>query len=552
LSKNSEKLLALAREEFGELTEAEVKFFTAVADGKQADFNENGKDERDPANDPANSDQWGEDRQLKADRIAWVFLDREAVQFVTHKGVELKGGRVSGIIGLDGCRRQFPIHFCHCKIDDGLEIRGASLGHLDLSGSHIGGLWGENVEIKGPVHLREGFVASSIVTFSRAVIEGDFDCTDGVFLCRDQEALDLDGTTIGGYVFLRGKFKAKSLVYLLGTRIRGSLECQGASFGSSKGLVLLCDRMEVGGSVFFGDGFQCFGELSMAGSEIKGNLSLDRGSFSNMSGNAITADGMSVHGSLYFRQSKQVNGVVSFAVVRINGTFQYLNVQMKEAYCLDLRGARVGRLWDDLTSWPATQGALRLDGFTFDSLDSNAPHQASSRIKWISLQSQDQFCPQPYEQLASVLEKQGYDKDAREIRIQKRIVAGKFHDSSWLQRRKTDFLRYTTAFGYKPWRLRWWALGVVVTGFLVFGWADSHGMIVNSLSANRHFNPLGYSLDQFLPIVSLGESEGWAIDASTTKGLVVRSYLWFHIGFGWVLASLLAAALTGIVRKQQG
>ena len=68
---NASKMLALAREKFGDLTEADEKLFKAVATGEIADYSSDNKEE----DDPAGADKWGEKRVIKADRITWLCTD---------------------------------------------------------------------------------------------------------------------------------------------------------------------------------------------------------------------------------------------------------------------------------------------------------------------------------------------------------------------------------------------------------------------------------------------------------------------------------------------
>lgn len=62
-------------------------------------------------------------------------------------------------------------------------------------------------------------------------------------------------------------------------------------------------------------------------------------------------------------------------------------------------------------------------------------------------------------------------------------------------------------------------------------------------------NPFIYSLDAFLPIIELHQEKYWLPDPSRPGGRYVLWYLWFHICMGWLFTSLLAAALTGLVKK---
>src|SRR6202030_3681686 len=62
------KLISMGLARFGQLSETELKLFRAAANGDVAEFRVgNGA-----LNHPAYANQWGNDRWLQADRIAWL------------------------------------------------------------------------------------------------------------------------------------------------------------------------------------------------------------------------------------------------------------------------------------------------------------------------------------------------------------------------------------------------------------------------------------------------------------------------------------------------
>lgn len=82
---------------------------------------------------------------------------------------------------------------------------------------------------------------------------------------------------------------------------------------------------------------------------------------------------------------------------------------------VDLNGAHVGDLVDDMQSWPPA-GRLTLHGFTYDRI-SGAPTDAPQRLRWLAKGSSwnGEFFPQPYTQLAKVLRDMGHDAEARKV-----------------------------------------------------------------------------------------------------------------------------------------
>lgn len=74
------------------------------------------------------------------------------------------------------------------------------------------------------------------------------------------------------------------------------------------------------------------------------------------------------------------------------------------------------------------------------------------------------------------------------------------------------------------------------------------------------FSSVIYSIDTFVPLVNFHQQNYWLPDAnrgsdflkyrffSLRTGEMLRIYLWIHITLGWIVASLLAAGLSGLVR----
>ena len=76
------------------------------------------------------------------------------------------------------------------------------------------------------------------------------------------------------------------------------------------------------------------------------------------------------------------------------------------------------------------------------------------------------------------------------------------------------------------------------------------------------FNALVYSIDVFVPLVDLHQQKYWLPNASRgdelpifkvfklpTSGWWLRSYLWVQIAVGWLLTTLLALGLSGLIRR---
>tara|TARA_R110002073_G_scaffold37866_4_gene109336 strand:- start:238756 stop:239541 length:786 start_codon:yes stop_codon:yes gene_type:complete len=127
--------------------------------------------------------------------------------------------------------------------------------------------------------------------------------------------------------------------------------------------------------------------------------------------------------------------------------------------------------------------------------------------------------------------------------------------------------------GYNRWRPFAWMVGLILLGGFVFsgyrtgefsGEANPKPTVMQQTQARAlvdvvkktedewlesypAFRPLTYSADAFLPLVNLHQESYW----TPKDGWVKRLYLPFHILAGWVVTTLAAVSVTGLVRHEK-
>ena len=93
----------------------------------------------------------------------------------------------------------------------------------------------------------------------------------------------------------------------------------------------------------------------------------------------------------------------------------------------------------------------------------------SSYKDWLSQHSQNRFVPQPYEQLAAVLQNSGNSNASREILVEKERQYARLSElavSEWIWYR---ILGPLIDYGYRPWKALWLAFFIIILGVIVFG-----------------------------------------------------------------------------------
>jgi hypothetical protein len=495
-------------EAFGDLTPAEETLCAEVGTGEVVVIGDGTRP----------GPEAGDTRQIRADLLRALILNRVKDCPVHDKGVRVAGARIAGRLDLQGCRIARDIVLVACWFDEEPVLRAARLDSLFLHGSALPGLEADRLQAEGHVFLRDAETGGEVWLLG-ARLGGALDCdgaqlragergvalaadglqAEGTVFLRGAEttgevrllgarlsgdldfdgaqlragergtALAADGLQAEGYVFLRGAETAGE-VRLLSARLGGGLDCRGAQLrAGERGVALAADGLQAEGTVFL-RGAETAGEVRLLGARLGGDLNCDGARLrAGESGVALNADQLSANGALFWRGVKGIDGV------------------------LDLTGAEVGALCDDRDSWPKPSD-LMLNRFRYGAITgTGAPLDASARIDWLDLQDPARwgadFWPQPWEQCAKVLREMGHREDARRILIAKeaRLRAAR--------RARTDgWARYTlllwdtvlarvTGYGYRPFRAFYPLLALWLYGAFVF-WDAAR---VDSIKPNDPF-----------------------------------------------------------------
>uniref|UniRef100_UPI00232E83B2 hypothetical protein n=1 Tax=Phaeobacter italicus TaxID=481446 RepID=UPI00232E83B2 len=332
------------------------------------------------------------------------------------------------------------------------------------------------------------------------------------------------------------------------------------------------------------------GETDLNGLKTGGQLNCESAEFQNEGKRALNLQSADISQSFIFRGQINVQGVV------------------------DLSAASCGDLADDPDCWPdaARNGEnLILDGFTYRRII--GPTDARARLKWLARGDHwnGEFFPQPYKQLAKVLDDMGHEADAREVlyvlekklgaerrkalrqeierlrdtspalgrHIVKHLLLGADHAIDWLQ-------RVTVGYGRKPFRSIGVLAGLILTFWMLTlaawhtgSFAPNSSIVLTSpdwatydTRSNRptprnpadhwsettipgrdweSFSAIAYAADIVVPIIDFGQTDAWA--PSTTRGpagVILWWARWVFTLAGWIVTALGAAALTGVIRRE--
>ncbi len=420
-----------------------------------------------------------------------------------------------------------------CRLPEtGLQVKGAYVdGDEDNSGA-TKGLDFEGATLRHDLALVFCHIADAII-LRQAKIKN-------LFLDRSdlKAAIRADGLQVEGSVTVRNATIAGE-VRLPGARLGCNLECDGAKL-QAEGKALSCDGAEVTGAFFWRERAKARGCMDLTGASF----------------GAICDDPACWPPELILNRCRY-GAFVGVAPTDANSRLKWLALQQPKQYGQD-------------------------------------------------------FWPDPYEQCAKVLREMGHGADARAILIEKerlqrmarreriaRDLAQARNDRDttpekdglrlhtdrvighWLHltglRLWDGILGAVVGYGRKPQNAAWWGLAMWLIGFLVFANAAGHGAIKPNLpqiqlnpawvecadhpsgqldcflnhsdaASYPRFNALIYSADTLFPVVSLEMQSYWIPDDRTTRGMLARGYLWFHIAMGWALTLLAVAGFSGLIK----
>jgi hypothetical protein len=290
--------------------------------------------------------------------------------------------------------------------------------------------------------------------------------------------------------------------------------------------------------------------MNISRASIDGSLDLTGMSILNPGRDALLCEKMKVKGQLDLRPGFMTNGGI------------------------DLRDATVGKYLDAEASWKSAT-RLRLEGLSYVAIH---PADADERLRWLrhgksepnnAGPEREPVSFQPYEQLIQTLKKQGHEHDAREIAIEKQVYNGKYGIKSWKNRWKHMLYGATIRFGYRPQRALMFAPVFVVAMCVVFHTGAENLMVpVNEKAATAFanggelppgyppFSPLAYTLESFIPLLTLQQKATWRPNERATCsqgpracGSLLGTYVGLHMAAGWIITTLAVAGFTGLVRK---
>ncbi|MEV4968633.1 oxidoreductase [Streptomyces sp. NPDC024062] len=508
---------------YEELTLPERTLWDAFPEGRRVDLRPGGR----AIVDIAAGGRWGPARTVRGDVITSLLLGANPARPGSSASLRIAGARITGSLNLAGTEVGYVVCAEECWFDEAVDLLGASMRSLVLTGCKLPGLEADSARFEGNVDLRRSLLESLA-----------------------SSAFNDEPTALS----------------LSDARVAGGLLLNGARLNAPGGLAVAAGGLAVQGALYGNRGFHARGTIRLAGSQLARGLYL-RGSRIEDPGpggvaldlnNAVVSrldcsGGFTAGGTVKLRRT-QILDKVSFAGATLHtsadGAVPALQCQHMQAVDadltfarppaagVDLRGAQVSYLTDSAQSYPPV---VALEGFVYGSLKDSGVGEGhdspGQRVAWI--RRSPRYSPQPYEQLAIWYRTIGHDSDARHVLLAKQ--RHRRSTLSWPARAWGRLLDVTVGYGYRPWLAGLWLLVLTTLGTGVF---TTNTPTPAKAGEGAPFQPLVYTLDLLIPIGGLGQRSGWYWPNTGPQWLV-----YFLIASGWVLTTAGLAGLTRALQK---
>ncbi|MFJ4948313.1 membrane-associated oxidoreductase [Streptomyces sp. NPDC088760] len=486
--------------EIDNLTAAEQRVWRAFPRGEAVDFRES------PDEDAADGESWGAERTVRAQVVRALLLGGPRQDGETA-ALSLAGARITGRLDLQYATIDHPVRLRHCHFDQAPRCDAARLRELNLSESVLPGLVAHAVHVDGVVRLTRARCTGT-VRLGGARIAGSLylESADMAAPGTEEPVLQLNQAAVGADLWAPG-LRTHGQIRLNGASVAGSFNLCEARLNHPGQAALDAQTFTVGGDMLVRHA-EVRGWIGLRGARIAGRLDLSYTVLSNPGSSALRA-GSTTIGELWLRKAPPMEGA------------------------LNLRRAQLDVLLLEPESVPEE---VLLGDLTYTSL---TPHEPAERRLPLLERERDGYVPYAYEQLTAAYRRVGDDHAARLVQLAKQ----RRHRRTlpWYGRLWGLVQDVTVGYGFRPLRAAGWLLSLLALGSLAF--ALHHPQPLKAGEAPP-FNPVFYTLDLLLPVISFGQDSAFA----PRGGHQVLAYV--LVLTGWILATTVIAGVTRTVSRQ--
>lgn len=204
----------------------------------------------------------GEAPTVRAEVIRCLALE---VTSLHEAGVWLEGARITGQLDLRFAKCRGSLILARCRFVQVVNLKHAEIPELSLDKSYLIGLRGQSMKISGSLFLSNSR-ATGTIDINQAKIGDQLACVN-CNINGGELALSAQAIEVSGSMFLRGAVTIGT-IDLNAAIIGGQLDCSGLTIRGSKKTALNCQSMQVKKGFVFFDVICESGTLNMTSASI--------------------------------------------------------------------------------------------------------------------------------------------------------------------------------------------------------------------------------------------------------------------------------------------
>lgn len=491
--------------------------------------------------------------------------------------IQGQGANVSGSLHLSreghgSLKTSGKIDFNSSKIGGQVSCLGAKIvAHPPGNDQHT--LIFSWAQIGGSFILRQSEIENGDLKLDYAKIGGQVTLFENTIFHPKDYSVAANNVEIDGS-FLCYKCNLGGGVSLLQSNVSGNIEFVDTKISGhysekdNENVALFCEAATVSGSIFLRNGFHAIGRTSLSGASVAKSVECIEASFENFDGLCFSADSIEVAGNLVWRRIEKLSGIVT------------------------LCGANLGGIGDDLESWP-NGSELYLTNLNFEKFALSETN-ANCRIEWIEDSFEGKLHAQTFLNLSETYRQSGRRSD------RKKVLAALEKNARQSERdelRKSGplgfclsifkyfwdiFLGIFVGYGLHPGRALVGAMILISATTICVDeiwkagdFAPSAAPILVSQNWKEYadnikisnpaqewtsrgrggqdyetFKPFIYAVDIVVPLIDLAQDEAWSVSTERSEvGRIWHDFEWLLRLAGWIIAALLGASVTGLIRS---
>ncbi|MDN3025303.1 membrane-associated oxidoreductase [Streptomyces sp. S.PB5] len=423
-------------------------------------------------------------------------------------GLKVSGARITGVLDVQYGTVETYVRLSQCRFDEVPRLYGSRFRQLNLTGSELPGLAAATLCVEGVLRLTDcrfrGPVglAGSQISGALFIDRAEFQAADD----GEEPALRLNHSSIGedlvaSWTRVRGRMVVNDAT------VAASVNLHDATLENPGGTALDAETLSIS-SDLHARRLTALGRVSLRGIQVPGRLDLSYARLSHPGHTALQASS-SMIGELWLNGAEPLEG------------------------SLNLRRAQIEHLRVD----PETLAtAVRLNGLTYTML---TPHVPAERMLPVLERDIDGYVPYAYEQLTAAYLRVGDDHAARVVQLAKQRRLRRTR--AWYGRLWGYVQDVTVGYGFRPLRACAWLVSLLALGSIAYALHEPP-----PLKAGEHpdFNPVFFTLDLLLPVISFGQEGAFAPEG----GYQALSYA--LVITGWILATTVVTGVTRAVSRQ--